>query len=115
MLDADAQQHAMLIRHRIRDWCYLERVQHDRNSNAVSLRPWYAATRAHDIDDAHYPAVLSSWRRFIEGKLDPQREMDLPWACAPCGAHTWWNAGGSTGGPLVIRYRPAGADRVAKA
>jgi len=112
VLDADALFQAMVIRDRIRDWCHLEHVDHDRDSNTVSLRRWYAATLKHDIDEDHHVRILRSWRGFIEAKLDPQREMDLPWACPICGADTWWNAGHEYRRPLVIRYRADGPDMV---
>lgn len=78
----------MIIRESIRDWCYLEHVQHDRNSTVV-ITPLDAAARAHNVDEDQYTTVLRSWRGYIEGKLDPQREMNLPWGARCAVSATW--------------------------
>lgn len=117
VLDADALQQAMVIRDRIREWCAITAVSPTGTTTHL-LRAWHAVTLSRNLTEAEidfHVGVLRSWKHFIEAKLDPQREMDLPWACPVCGADTWWNMGHEYTRPLVVRYRPEGADMVTKA
>lgn len=117
VLDADALQQAIVIRDRIREWCQIGHVTATGTTTHL-LRAWYTSTLARPLTDADTEfriGVLRGWKSFIESKLDPQREMDLPWACPICGADTWWDRGSEYRRPLVIRYRPEGPDMVQRA
>jgi hypothetical protein len=117
VLDADALEHAQLIRDRVQEWCLILDVS-PTGTTTHRLRAWHAAALSRNLTEAEtgfYVATLRSWKAFIQGKLDPQREKDLPWACPVCGADTWWSMGHEYTRPLVIRYRPEGPDMVERA
>ena len=116
-LDADALFHAVQIRSVIADWCRIVAVRpaHDATRD---LRAWYAATLSRGLtqaQEADHVSRMRSWIAFIRFKLEPAREMDLPWSCPICGADTYWDAGKEYRRPLIVRYLPQGADMVNRA
>ena len=110
---------AMKISTQIRDWCVVVKVVPVKDS-AKDLRAWYVARMAKPQDDALERAQvkqLHSWAAQIRALLDPPRERDLPNPCPACGASEWWDmkSGARYSRPLVIRYRPTGADLIQQA
>lgn len=117
ILDADALFRAVKIRNLINDWCRRANVRPGRDTTR-DLRAWYAATLATGLTDEQehfHVGLMKEWVGFIRGKLDPTRELDLPFACPVCGAHTWWQSGQEYRRPLVVRYQPEGPDMVSRA
>jgi hypothetical protein len=116
VLNVSALYEAMKIETQVRDWCRRVNVIPTKSATK-DMKAWYAATLAHTLDDAqenYYTNTLDQWARSIRGMLNPWREKDLPDPCPACGATDWWDK--STRSrylrPLIIRYRPDGADMV---
>jgi len=108
---------AMKISAQIRDWCAGLKVVPVKDS-AKDLRAWYVARMAKPQDDKLEAAQirqLHSWAAQIRALLDPPRERDLEDPCPVCGAKSWWRDGAEYYRPLVIRYRPTGADMIQQA
>lgn len=117
VLDPEALSKAMQIESQIKDWCRMISVHPDR-SPAENLRAWYARTRTLDWDvrtEAFYVRTLRSWAAFIDAKMDPWNERELPDECPACGATEWWRDGERYFHPLVVRYKPVGAETIEKA
>lgn len=108
---------AMKISSQIRDWCAGLKVIPVKDS-AKDLRAWYVARMAKAQDDSLERAQvkqLHSWAAQIRALLDPPRERDLEDRCPECHATSWWKDGEEFYRPLVIRYRPTGADLIQQA
>lgn len=108
---------AMKISSQIRDWCVIVRVVPVKDS-AKDLRAWYVARMGKAQDDSLERAQvkqLHSWAAQIRALLDPPRERDLEDPCPTCEARTWWRDGAEYFRPLVIQYRPIGANTIEEA
>jgi hypothetical protein len=114
VLDADALYILVKIEETIRQWCNAAGVRWGRDP-AAALRAWYAATLTRNWEPAvekFYLDTLTRWERTIHAKLDPPRERELPDRCPICGSDTFWRDGAEYRHPLVVRYRPLGADLI---
>lgn len=108
---------AMKISSQIRDWCVSLGVVPVKHS-AKDLRAWYVARLTKPQDDDLEKAQilqLTSWAKQIRTLLDPPRERDLEDPCPTCEARTWWRDGAEYFRPLVIQYRPIGANTIEEA
>jgi len=119
VLNTGALFTAMKISTQIRDWCRIVKVAPSKDSGA-DLRAWYVATlplgKSETWERAH-AKILAGWAAQIRSLLDPPRERELPDACPVCGAGSFWNPsdGKEYLHPLVVRYRPTGADMIQQA
>lgn len=117
ILDADALYKFIQIDNLIRDWCRSMKLVPGKDP-AENLRAWYVATMTRPVNEeaeAWHIKKMTGWAGSIRAKLDPWREKDLPDQCPACGAKTWWREGAEYFRPLVIRYKPEGADLIQQA
>lgn len=122
ILDADALFKFIKIGSATGDWCRMAGIQSTRNPTK-DLRAWYVATLAHPLEDAKRRLrveEMREWASFIRSKLNPFREWDLPHACPECGAIEWWAETDDLEKPgrlrpLIVRYKPIGAETIDKA
>jgi len=110
---------AMRISSQIGDWCHLVGVRPVKDST-VDLRAWYVAilaTQGRFENERAQVKQLNAWAGQIRSLLDPPRERDLPDLCPVCGADAWYDPkdGKKYPRPLIIRYRPTGADMIQQA
>lgn len=106
------------ISSQIMDWARIAGSEVRKGDAAGTLDAWYVRhEQIPDASDTFYKSTLKAWAGQIKGVLDPPRESDLPDACPVCGATEWWSTETFERyyRPLVIRYRPTGADMVEKA
>ncbi|THG32999.1 DUF7341 domain-containing protein [Naasia lichenicola] len=114
LLDTDALQRFSIIDSQVRDWCRDLGLVPTRDP-AANLRAWYVTclTRRMTFEvEAFHLRTLSQWATLIDSKLDPVRERELDDRCPECEATTWWRDGSKYRHPLVVRYRPDGADMI---
>lgn len=116
VLNVSALYEAMKIESQVGDWCRMVGVRPSKDT-AQDLRAWHAAILSKNLEDAReswYVTTLNTWAHTIRNLLDPWREMDLPDKCPICGASSWWDKATGTEflRPLIIKYRPEGADMV---
>ncbi len=117
-LALDALHQTVRIEDTLRQWCKIAQIP-TRTTTTDTLRAWHAHTLHLDLHPAtirHRVKTLHRWTAQIDAILDPHRERELLHeTCPACGAADWWRDGARYLHPLVIRYRPTGADLVQQA
>lgn len=105
MLDSEALRQAGIIRSAIRDWCYAAGVSTTRDM-VVDLRRWYVAYLTSDNRaDEFYTSQMRKWKRTIERKLDPPKQIDLLFPCPVCGSTTGVDSEKNPVSPaLIVEY-----------
>jgi len=116
-LDADALFRFVLIDNQIRDWCRGLKLTPGPDP-VQNLRSWYVESMKYpqsEAADTFHIRKMTDWAGAIRSKIDPGREWELPDRCPVCDADTWWRDGEQFYRPLIIKYRPDGADTIEKA